>query len=290
MSTATKANEPRSGKSIELTLSHDGEDFVVVGSKAAGASVSGRLTAAATYASKLEAKGDESGASRLPLALLPSEKLSNRQRLATSRKRRMAAGVSVLPPPVEQTAQLHGRKMMFFAQSSVTNVIVNAQDIVSALGGICTVANSTIVPWTSSFRINSVEIYPPSDTVSTAVPSGGLWWNASSGNQFVKDTQVVAAIPGGVTNTERLRYVPPKKSLASDWITQYTGASTLNVFQITVSQGGIVILNVDCTLSNAQVSSPQTGVTTCSLGGIYYLALDGRATNLLRPVDLNTTS
>ncbi len=88
--------------------------------------------------------------------------------------------------------------------------------------------------------------------------------------------------------TGRLRFFPPKKSLASDWIVP--AAASLNVFNITVSAGGIVILDVEATLTNAQATVSITSITTATLGQAYYLALDGRATNIIRPVGMVTTA
>jgi hypothetical protein len=83
---------------------------------------------------------------------------------------------------------------------------------------------------------------------------------------------------------------PPKNSYLRDW--QQIGTDSSDVLFViqNLTQGTIVDFEGVYTLGNSSGGINITGVTTASQGSIYYLALDGRASNKLVPQGLPTTS
>jgi hypothetical protein len=170
-----------------------------------------------------------------------------------------------------------------FQCSTAATKTITAADIAGACGTICTILNTSTQPWASSFRIKRVSIFPPSS--AAAVETVGIFWQNANG--YVRDEIKDVTVPLGMTVPTRVSSSPPKRSLASDWISStYTG----NIMDLTVVDGAVVDLNIDYNITAALNPYAPILINVGVLGNIYYLALDGRASNTITPVALSTTS
>jgi hypothetical protein len=196
-----------------------------------------------------------------------------------------AKGGSSLPPQLNNTMTVHN-KIRYFVGTTSSPVSCSVQDMLGALGGTCTVANSLFKPWSSSFKIESLTCYP--STASTAPNENfcALWWNAGPSFQQ-RDVEESKDVPQGVTATGAVVFRPPKSTLAGDWLA-CTAAGTTNLFTMFVSAGSIIDLHVSHTLSNQFIPATMS-IGVGVLGTIYYLALDGPLSNTIVPAHLPTT-
>ncbi len=189
-----------------------------------------------------------------------------------------------LPPPRNQVPTL--RHVIQFTSTSGSIAIVTAADLAGACGGMCTVSNSTFISWASSVRIHSVKVWPGGNSPLSTNTTAELNWNASSANAFQKDELKVQVLPSGIQETNCVVFKPPAKSLASDW---FATNQAQNVFSLQCSIGSVIELDISFTLTST-FAGPAVTVGTATLGAVYYLALDGPATNKFPPVALPTTS
>jgi hypothetical protein len=176
-------------------------------------------------------------------------------------------------------------KYRFFNGTASGSYIISNNSILGAAGVMCTVANSTCVSIFSSFRIRSVDVWAAAQTAAnnTAVNTIAINWNGGPvfvTNEELSDTSISPDYP------PYLHAVPPKNSNAAFWQT----ASSGGIFTLTLCDQAIIDLDVDLIMSDQQDTYTITGFTTASLGSQYYLALDGRASNLLVPQSLSTTA
>jgi hypothetical protein len=190
-----------------------------------------------------------------------------------------------LPPQLNNTVALTHR-YRYFVATTAAPVSVSVQDMLGALGGICSVGNSLLKPWSSSFKIHSVTAYPSTAAAAPNENFCALWWNAGPSFQQ-KDVEESKDIPQGVTMTAPVRFIPPPKTLAGDWLA-CTATGTTNIFSMFVSAGSIIDLHVSYTLSNQFIPATMS-IATGVLGTIYYLALDGPTSNTVVPAHLPTT-
>jgi len=202
---------------------------------------------------------------------------------STSRTGRMSMNISI-PPPFEATMTLRHRFYFLVEASPSVSAVITDRMIRGACGGICTAANSKVMPWASTIKVNAVDVWPPASTA--AGTTADVYW-VSTGTEFVKDEEKYRVVPEGVTVTGRMRFTPPPQMLISDWIAD-AGAAT-GVFGVVLLNGTVVVLDVSFTLSNNFVGVTNTvGVGT--LSSIYYLALDGPSSNKIVPQGVPTTA
>jgi hypothetical protein len=134
--------------------------------------------------------------------------------------------------------------------------------------------------FTESFRIRRIEVWaaPASQGANSTVSLDWVGFN-NSPNIEASDTTL------SVTKNAHIVTTPPQNSLCHFW-QKNTGTA---LFKLVCPINSIVDLTVDQVLSDQEVALETEGVATATLGLIYYLALDGPATNVLVPVSLNTT-
>lgn len=207
------------------------------------------------------------------------------------RKRRGAKGrvsskltqFSSVPAAMDTIPQVHLR-MRFTVNSACTDQSSTFAEVAGALGGICTVTNSTIRHWASSIKVHRIIIWPAAAT--NAEVRWGLFANVG------KEKSMVSSVPTGITTTGYVTSVPGKGTLCADWLTASDTSDKL--FYITAGAGSVVELDVSYTLfsgvTTAGFSSPTSTVAAAVLGNIYYLALDGPAADVIRPLNLQTTA
>jgi hypothetical protein len=211
-----------------------------------------------------------------------SKRLQYVKDLSPLRLRGPKSGMS-LPPEFQAVMTQHHKFYFLVEVAGVTSVSINDRYIRGACGGICTVANSKVQPWAGSIRINSITCWLP--VVSGSTASADCYW-VSTGTEFIKDDEKFRLIPEGVTVTGPMRFTPPPRSLAGDWISD-AGAAT-NLLGLVAPNGTVVCLDVSFTLANNIVAVNQT-VASGTLGAVYYLALDGPTSNTLVPQGVPTT-
>jgi len=157
---------------------------------------------------------------------------------------------------------------------------ISVLELIGSQGGVCTVVNSTVVHWVSSFKILEIKVWPPSSAANTQ--SVVLEWNTGLVN--VKDESMACTIPAGMTMPTCLTFTPPPKTLSGDWIS-VAGSSTnlFNVFNL--PNLAVLDLTIECSLPIAFASSTLSStVATGILGQVYYLALDGPSSNTITPI------
>jgi hypothetical protein len=161
--------------------------------------------------------------------------------------------------------------------------LVTTPNVINACGGMAS-TTSLIRPWATSFRIKSVVLFSPSST--TVDDTLSLEWN-SGFSAFIKDEIRNMTTPTGMTLPQKIVYRPPKESLAHGWI---SNGSSGGIMTITCPAGTVVDVHIDYTIfagGLTQTSGFGT-VSTVTVGVIYYVALDGTATNNLIPLVLPT--
>jgi len=218
------------------------------------------------------------------LAAPPSSRklVTNRKSPSKTKKRgKRGMGVSSsLPPQINNTLQVNA-VIRYTTFDSLNPVSASIADIYGALGGVA-LTSTLFRPWASSFRIKKICAWPAQSASATDYVS--IFWNSLTG--FTKDEEKTKDLPEGITASGAVTLVPPKNSLAGDWMNgSITG--TTNVFTIQASNGSILDLHISFTLSNQ--FQPANIVLTAGTGGtIYYLALDGAASNTIVPTHLPT--
>ncbi len=186
----------------------------------------------------------------------------------------------MVPPRIEITPKVRHRFRFACPSGSVlSNVTV--LELLGVCGGICTAANTTFKPWAGSVRIHSVRIY--NGLSSTGYTLANLTWNVAA-DSYVPDEEWNQTFPEGTTTPGCLTFRPPKKSLASFWLSGASGA----VFSISASAGSVVDVDLSFRLSN-QFTASTIPIATGTLGTIYYMCLDGNTTHNFAPIGLPFT-
>lgn len=175
-----------------------------------------------------------------------------------------------------------------FQAPAATNLLgVTVGDLLGAAGVIGTIANSTVVAYHSAVRLRRIRIWPGGPLSGEGAPVlAEVFWNGTSGN--IPDQQAVQVLPGGVTETSGMSYVPPKNTLADFWWDAADSAT--NVFDISLPQGSVVYVDMDLALISQLTPLSIAGFAIVAVGNPYFLALDGRGTNKITPIGLATTS
>jgi hypothetical protein len=157
--------------------------------------------------------------------------------------------------------------------------------LAGAFGGVCSTANSVLACWTSTARITRVTIWP---AVSTSVVGYAEVSWLGPVTDIRKDTSPLVDIPTGVTVTSKVVSKPPKGSFCEDWISLKDLGSQI-LFYVSGLAGSVLDVSVDGTLGN-NIARYALGITTGTLGTVYYTSLDGPGVNNIRPSGLPTTS
>ncbi len=182
-------------------------------------------------------------------------------------------------PPVLSTNVRVTHKYRFNVGSSKTGQVITANQIFGAAGVFAVVANSTVAPIYSSFKLNFIEVWAAS---STQVQSIAIEWlgNNNSPNIEITDTGMTPVYPAHV------RCAPPKNSLASFW--QTYGVSG-NMFILTCPSGSIIDLSVQLIMADTTSAISTISVTSATVGHTYFLSLD-HPTAAIAPVQLTSTT
>jgi hypothetical protein len=184
------------------------------------------------------------------------------------------------PPQLPTNIRLNHR--FRFLAATAFNGFIDPLSMIACGGAVCTVANTTLSVIGLSAKIRKIEVWgaPASQGASSTVTLE--WVGASnSPNIEVSDTTISVA-----TNCHIVT-VPPKDSLASFWTLSTTGGL---LFRLQCPANSIVDLTMDLILADQAAATSTVTVVAGTLGELYFTALDGVGTNVLRPVSLNTTA
>jgi hypothetical protein len=192
------------------------------------------------------------------------------------------SGKMSLVPVIHLTPQM--RRNFYFSNSTSGSVSISFLELIGTLGGICTVANTTIQNWASSLKVNHLRVWPSMS--ASGVESVVVDWVAGPSG-FVPDRADTVINVMGSTIPHSLTFTPPRNSLAGDWLNTAAVSSSANIFNLTFPSGCVWELDVTITLGMVNSTTTTTfaaSVATGTLGNIYYLALDGTSSNKIAPV------
>jgi len=190
-------------------------------------------------------------------------------------------------PPALDTTPVSSWTFRFVAIGAVSNEAIGFANLIASLGGICTLANSKFQAWTSCLRIRSVDLWAPS--ISSVATQTEIYW-AVPQDARSKDSAVIQNTPAGVTTPGGLRFKPPAGTLAGSWWNTVAGTGGDAAFYVSLSQGGVLDLNVDFVQSNVVQVYAAFTIATGTLGNTYYLPLDFGSGNKLAVVGRPTTT
>lgn len=210
---------------------------------------------------------------------LKSEALAAPASMVSGKARKL--GGSSLPPVRDMTVTAKSHTFRYISTNGANGTNVTPTNIIGACGGICTVANSKLTPWASSFLLKCIRCWP--GTSSTGYEDVVIRW-AAYNSIGTKDSKLERAIPQGLTSTGALEFRPPKNTVATWW--QVANSSVLLV--ISCAPGSILEMDIDFTLSNTFVTTDAT-IATGTLASVYYLPLDGATAHTITPLGLPTT-
>jgi len=191
--------------------------------------------------------------------------------------------VSSARPPCINLTPTFSHTYRFYTSASVTASITVAQ-MFGALGGVCTVANTTVSSFVSSFRIKHIDVYQPAAGASSTPTMTYIEWYKTVGDYAFPDRTESLASLGGITTGNKMRFVPPKWSFAGDWVNTTIAGGTY-LFNALFTIGYLLDMEVEMTLAIAESTSTvltQSTITVGTLGNVYYLPLDGVASNKIR--------
>jgi hypothetical protein len=192
------------------------------------------------------------------------------------------AALSILPPPIMTTPTIAPHVVRFRSSAAANALACGLGGFLGAAGVVSVTATSTATVC-SSLRIHSITMWP---SASAALSDAFCVWSSAT-TGFLPDEGQLTAIPDGVTVSRGIRFRPPARSLAGEWLNTALNAASPVVF-ITCSSGTIIDVCYSARMSSA-LANTVIGVSSSTPGGVYYLALDGPASNRFVPLGLPTT-
>jgi hypothetical protein len=185
-----------------------------------------------------------------------------------------------LPPMIDVTPT-YKRVQRYFSAAGTSTQAITPTNVLTSLGCIGTVVNSTVAAFHSSFRLHRIVIW--GGLQASGAESVSVSWSSALSSS-VRDTEKVIAYPEGGGIPGAMTFTPPKGSIAEFW----QGANTNAFVRISLSPGSIMDVHLSVTLGNT-LTPPSATVATAAVGTLYYLPLDGPSTHLITPLGLPTT-
>jgi len=196
-------------------------------------------------------------------------------------KRKKKSGKIGLPPQIEVTPRLR-QTFRFYTTSSISARPITIRQIFGSLGGICTVVNSALRCFATSFRLMSLDMYLPNGG------QGELSWVVDNTDQGPDESYDVT-IPANISVSEGIHTSPPRWSVVADWVNAAADL-TDEVFRVSCSTTGAVIdMDIEYTLPN---DFTPTSITIAAgvLSTAYYLSLDQGGGNNITAINRPTTA
>jgi hypothetical protein len=221
------------------------------------------------------------------LLIVPSQKRAQLLGLRSAKNQkgkrtrgRKAGSVAMLPPVLNATQTFKHTSRFLVQTAGVNQFNVTANNLAGAFGCVCYVANTTARAVVGTLRIIRVTCWPSQDQSAIANVTDIRWSIGPSGN-IGRDTDMIENLPLGITSTKPVVFVPPRHSLAGDWM-QLGAMSSTTVFSIEASEGSIIDMTYEATLSNNTTGATiaLSGVTA-AVGIHGYTPLNGSGGGLL---------
>lgn len=181
--------------------------------------------------------------------------------------------------PIQIKSNVELRHRYRFVSTSGTATAITPTSLLGAAGGLCTVTNTQVATFSSSVKVNRVQILTPPASQGANATCSVEWagFNNSPDREY-SDTTISVSTPAQISCS------PPPQSLASFW--QVGGTTTL--FTVVAPTGSIIDIVLSLILADGTNNSGIV-VATGVLGTVYYLSLDPVATHRYTPVSLTTT-
>jgi hypothetical protein len=169
-----------------------------------------------------------------------------------------------------------------YRSNNVIATAITSNGFLGGAGGICTVANTTLVGFFYALRIRRIKVWTITATAGTAATCSVEWQGqANTPNMEVSDTSINTAVPA------MLNSVPPRNSLAANWATANTGQLCI----LTCPVGTIVDVSLQLVAWDGEANNSINTISAGTLGQVYYLALDQpSSTQRYVPISLSTTA
>lgn len=184
------------------------------------------------------------------------------------RNRRGGQRLPTLPPRLElvNTVDVIRR---YNCSSTATSVAVTRASASSSLGGIVTVANTTVTSWVGTYRINRIVVWPAAGTtvlIDTQI-------SGSAEQALVKDSIKDQTLPTGTTVDSPVVWKPQNGSYLGMWQSAATNGGD-QLFTLTCATGSVFDIHYQFTLCGVVAPSGYTTTSTVSLGTAVYMPLD----------------
>ncbi len=185
----------------------------------------------------------------------------------------------IVIPKLDTNVRMHHR-FRFQALSAVTAEPILNSDLIGIGGGVCSVLDSTFIPFCNSFKLKSIEVWTPLVTAGTPTTCSIEWTGTNnSPNVEVTDTTVTSTFPA------HIKTKPPRNSLASFW---QVGSSN-QICILTAPLGSIIDVVIAYVMNDNEANSITIPLTTGVLGKVYYLGLCNNASVNPQAIGLTTT-
>jgi len=203
---------------------------------------------------------------------------ATKNRKASKGSKLQQTAVIYRPPSFKPNIVVRHKYRFTNTTSGATNV--TNRNILGAMGGMCTVTNTTLITFFNCFRLNYVEIWGPTPSVGATSSVSVNWIGSINAPALqIADSTNSTSVPAHV------RAIPPPQSSASFW--QEPVTQSVSFFNLNCAVGSIVEIGVEGILGDETATLGVT-IGTGVLGTIYYLALDGN-TNTYKPLNMSTT-
>ncbi len=175
-----------------------------------------------------------------------------------------------LPPRLELVTTFDVVRR-FQGQSSVTAVPFTRVSVAAALGGMCTVANTTIQLFASGFRLRGITIWPAAgSSVLLDVNAAAAGAEQALNRESVKNS----VVPTGVTVDRAMRWTPKPGTYLDMWQST-TENPTDQLFAFSGAAGAVLDVHMTCTLVGATSASHNvTTTSTVAQGTVVVMRLD----------------
>jgi len=175
-----------------------------------------------------------------------------------------------LPPSIDRIT-VFGCVRRMAITNNASSQLVTRGSLASIIGGVVTVANTTVSLVASSYKLNKIIVWPAAgSTVTIDQLIGGTAEQALSRESFPGSD-----MPTGITVDKPVVFVPSKSSYLSMW--QVTGANPGDgLMNISGAAGAIMDIHLSVTLFSGVGSVCPTTPTTSTvpLGDFVYMPLD----------------
>ncbi len=193
-------------------------------------------------------------------------------------RRRVPADKRANPPQIPTEVVI--TRTYRFRSTDATLTTILKQDLLGIAGAVCTVANTTVSFIARACKVHRVEIWAPPASQGAASTCAIRWKTPEAQNMTeISDSSVSTAFPAHV------RGKPPVGSYLSFWIS----SDADSVMDLTAPVGAIIDVHCTHVLMDTGAAGTTYAVAAGTLGGLYYLPLDG-AGDLYLPVSLTTTT